>query len=49
VAGFSNPKFAVCEINGIFADRFDNFIPEGMKPGTKAFTIEIRQVIFPLN
>lgn len=38
-------KYALCEINGIFLDEFINFVPEGMKPGTTALTIEIRQIV----
>lgn len=46
VSGFrAERKFAICEIEGIFAEQFVNFIPEGMKPGTKALTIKIRRVL----
>jgi len=38
-------KFAVCEISGIFTEKFVKFVPEGMKPGTKALTIYIRRVV----
>jgi hypothetical protein len=46
VNGFRNDcKFAVCEVKGIFVDHFVKFVPKGMKPGTTAFTIEIRRVL----
>ena len=41
----NNCKYALTEINGIFVDTFEKFIPRGMKPGTTAFTIEIRRVL----
>jgi len=38
-------KYVTCEIKGIFLDEFIKFVPEGMKPGNTAITIEIRRVV----
>jgi hypothetical protein len=43
--GFDKAMFCLCEINGIFIDEFVKSVPKGMKPGTLAFTIEIKQII----
>jgi hypothetical protein len=46
LAGYrKDRKYALCEISGIYFDLFKKFIPRGMKPGSEAITIEIRQVV----
>jgi len=38
-------KTALIEVKGIFIDRFENFVPEGLQKGDECFTIELGKVL----
>lgn len=38
-------RTATLEVKGIFIDRFEEFIPEGLKSGDECFTIELGKVL----
>lgn len=38
-------KTALVEVKGIFIDRFEDFIPEGLNKGDECFTIELGKVL----
>lgn len=39
----------IVEVKGIYIDTFKNFVPDGMKPGSRALTIELGAVVEQIN
>lgn len=38
-------KTALVEVKGIYIDRFEDFVPEGLNKGDECFTIELGKVL----